>query len=255
LKAVLAAAIVAVLISATSATAAFVVTSANIKNGTIQTADISASAKRALKGNRGLLGPQGATGATGATGAPGLQGERGAQGERGLQGERGAQGERGLQGERGAQGEQGDPGPTGIATAARIRSTTQAVTGSNSYPGTLWPVSGNIWTQAAGETQILVGKVDVQYPENCDPIGTNTPGATVRLFIDGESAGSAWAYFYPGASGFTQTIGFNFYPVAALFGDSAEITHLMTARVADFCAADGQNFTFKNLHIDVIGVG
>jgi Collagen triple helix repeat (20 copies) len=237
LKAVLAAAIVAVLISATSATAAFVVTSANIKNGTIQTADISASAKRALKGNRGPHGPQGAPGATGATGAPGPQGERG------------------LQGERGTQGEQGDPGPAGIATAARIRSTTQAVTGSSSYPGTLWPMSGNIWTQAAGETQMLVGKVDVQYPENCDATDTYAPWATVRLFIDGESAGSAWAYFYPGASGYTQTIGVSFYPVAALFGDSAEITHLVTARVADSCAGDGQNFTFRNLHIDVIGVG
>jgi hypothetical protein len=116
-------------------------------------------------------------------------------------------------------------------------------------------VSGNIWTQAAGETQILVGKVDVQYPENCDATGTYAPWATVRLFIDGESAGSAWAYFYPNASGYTQTIGVNFYPVAALFGDSAEITHLVTARVADSCAADGQNFTFENLHIDVIGVG
>ena len=65
------AAIVATLVSATSATAAFVVTSANIKNGTIQTEDISAKAKRALKGNRGprgLSGPEGPTGPQGAAG-------------------------------------------------------------------------------------------------------------------------------------------------------------------------------------------
>jgi hypothetical protein len=138
--------------------------------------------------------------------------------------------------------------------AALIRSTQQAVTGSNPYPGTLWPVTGNIWAQDAGETQLLVGKVDVRFPENCDTTQPYAPWATVRLFIDGEPAGSAWAYFYPGASSYTQTIGLNFYPVSALFAGNSEVTHLLTARVADSCAGDGQNFTFDNLQIDVIGV-
>jgi len=44
------------LVSATSATAAFVVTSKNIKNGTIQTIDISSAAKKALRGQRGPRG-------------------------------------------------------------------------------------------------------------------------------------------------------------------------------------------------------
>jgi hypothetical protein len=80
------AAIVAMLVSATSATAAFVVTSRHIKNGTIQMVDISAKAKRALKGNRGLRGftgapgPQGAQGPAGANGAPGPAGPIGPQG-------------------------------------------------------------------------------------------------------------------------------------------------------------------------------
>jgi hypothetical protein len=56
MKSAIIAAIVAMLVSAASATAAFVVTSKNIKNGTIQTVDISANAKRALKGNRGPRG-------------------------------------------------------------------------------------------------------------------------------------------------------------------------------------------------------
>jgi hypothetical protein len=55
----MAAGVVAALVSATTATAAFVVTSANIKDGTIQTVDISAKAKRALKGNRGPAGQVG----------------------------------------------------------------------------------------------------------------------------------------------------------------------------------------------------
>jgi hypothetical protein len=50
------------LITAGSATAAFVVTSKNIKNGTIQLVDISPRAKKALRGQRGLRGPQGRQG-------------------------------------------------------------------------------------------------------------------------------------------------------------------------------------------------
>jgi hypothetical protein len=79
MKTAIVAAIVAMLVSAASATAAFVVTSKNIKNGTIQTVDISAKAKRALKGNRGprgfrgLVGPPGSVGPAGPQGPPGVQ--------------------------------------------------------------------------------------------------------------------------------------------------------------------------------------
>jgi hypothetical protein len=59
MKALMGAGIVAILISATSATAAFLVTSKHIKDGTIQTVDIGTKAKRALRGNRGPAGPAG----------------------------------------------------------------------------------------------------------------------------------------------------------------------------------------------------
>jgi Collagen triple helix repeat (20 copies) len=78
-------AVVAAIVVAASGTAAtIVVTSKNIKNGTIQTVDISAKAKRALKGNRGprglagLPGPRGLQGLPGPAGAPGPQGPPGA---------------------------------------------------------------------------------------------------------------------------------------------------------------------------------
>jgi Collagen triple helix repeat (20 copies) len=101
-KAALIAAIVAAIVAASSATAALVITSANIKNGTIQSVDISAKAKRALKGNRGSRGPQGNPGPAGPQGAPGLQGAPGPQG---------------APGEKGARGEQG---PSGTKAYARI---------------------------------------------------------------------------------------------------------------------------------------
>jgi hypothetical protein len=78
MKSVIIAATVAALISAAAATATttLVITSAQIKNGTIKLVDISPAAKRALKGNRGPAGAQGAQGVQGAQGpaGPGLSG-------------------------------------------------------------------------------------------------------------------------------------------------------------------------------------
>jgi hypothetical protein len=80
MKSALIAAVVAAVVAAASSTAAtIVVTSKNIKNGTIQTVDISAKAKRALRGNRGprgfpgLAGPEGSPGPAGPQGPPGVQ--------------------------------------------------------------------------------------------------------------------------------------------------------------------------------------
>jgi hypothetical protein len=77
MKSALIAAVVAAIVAAGTATAAtLVVTSQNIKNGTIQIIDISAQAKRTLKGNRGapgVRGPAGPAGTPGAQGPPGIQ--------------------------------------------------------------------------------------------------------------------------------------------------------------------------------------
>lgn len=72
-RVLLATAILALVLSG-GAVAASQITSKDIKNGTIKTADMSSSAKRALKGQRG---PRGFTGAQGAQGAQGPQGPAG----------------------------------------------------------------------------------------------------------------------------------------------------------------------------------
>jgi Collagen triple helix repeat (20 copies) len=88
MKNALIAAIVAAVVAAASGTAAtIVVTSKNIKNGTIQTVDISAKAKRALKGNRGPRGFAGAAGLPGATGHVGPKGDKGDKGDKGETGD------------------------------------------------------------------------------------------------------------------------------------------------------------------------
>jgi hypothetical protein len=76
---------VALICAATASAGVFIVTSKNIKNGTIQTADISAKAKRALKGNRGPRGVQGAFGLQGPKGDKGDKGDIGPSNARGFE--------------------------------------------------------------------------------------------------------------------------------------------------------------------------
>ena len=86
MKTALIAGIVAAVVAAASSTAAtIVVTSKQIKDGSIQAVDLSAAAKRALKGARGAPGARGAQGSQGPAGIQGPQGIQGAPGAPGIQ--------------------------------------------------------------------------------------------------------------------------------------------------------------------------
>ncbi len=76
----------------------------DIKNGTLQGADISSSFKnwvRAQAGEDGAKGDKGDTGAKGDTGETGAKGDKGDTGDTGIQGIQGVPGEAGVQGEPG----------------------------------------------------------------------------------------------------------------------------------------------------------
>ena len=96
------------LVVATAATAgaASLITSTQIKNGTIQLKDLSVSTKKALRGARGARGPQG---------------KSGPQGSKGESGTPGAKGDKGDPGTPGAKGDKGDPG-TSLFNASTIPS-------------------------------------------------------------------------------------------------------------------------------------
>jgi hypothetical protein len=81
-----------------SAVAASLITSKQIKDGTIQTKDISKKARKALKGNRGAQGPAGAAGPQGPKGDAGAAGAAGAKGDKGDKGDRGPSNSYGAQG-------------------------------------------------------------------------------------------------------------------------------------------------------------
>ena len=119
------AAIISAAVASTTATAAtIIVTSANIKNGTIQLVDVSAKAKRALKGNRGPVG---------------RPGERGPAG---------------LAGPTGPAGVQGQPGPSGFSSLYFVRTLDipngpgTVVSAAASCPAGLYPTGGGVNTSS-----------------------------------------------------------------------------------------------------------
>jgi hypothetical protein len=203
---------------------------------------ISGSPAANQKPIRGPRGPRGRTGARGPQGIPGAQGERGQQGVQGPQGDRGLPGERGPQGERGAAG-------TGIA--ARVRSTREAIT-SDPLQSTVWPLTGNVWTQRANETNLLLGEIEARNPAACEPQDQYGGYAYVNVLIDGEFVGSAYLGFWEGSANRTQRIGLSFYPLAGLMAPDSDQAHVVSARVYDTCKGVDQNFTFKSLRLDIV---
>lgn len=105
-KTIAACAITALAVGATTATAASLITSRDIADGTIQNRDVhknTISMSRLSPGVRALIGTAGKPGKDGA----------GSNGSNGPNGEKGDKGDRGIPGPTGATGPQGLPGPPG----------------------------------------------------------------------------------------------------------------------------------------------
>jgi hypothetical protein len=177
MKAVIAAGIVAALIATASATAALVVTSKNIKNGTIQLVDISSKAKNALKGQRGRRGPAG---------------------PRGIAGPRGPQGPAGAKGDKGDKGDKGEPGPPGTP-APKLLNLSGDFEGTNASVATTldgvqfgpYP-DGGAWGGSVfygGANGLTLGDIDqlsftVKHSSlNDSPIGS----PYLRIFLEGDT--------------------------------------------------------------------
>jgi Collagen triple helix repeat (20 copies) len=112
-RAIAACTIVALGVGATSATAGSLITSANIKDGTIHMRDLAPTLQKKIT-RAGKPGPQGANGANGATGAAGSNGTNGTNGANGAKGDPGAPG---------APGQDGQPGRDGSVRFDRVTGT------------------------------------------------------------------------------------------------------------------------------------
>ncbi len=101
-------AVVALTVGATSATAASLITSANIKEGTIKMRDLSPSLQKKIKkANAATAGVNGTNGAKGDAGANGTNGANGLDGAAGANGVAGATGDNGSDGADGQDGRDG----------------------------------------------------------------------------------------------------------------------------------------------------
>jgi hypothetical protein len=103
-----------VALAGSAAAGTALITGAQIKNGSIGLADLSATAKSSLRGQQGPAGPAGAGGAFGPQGVAGPQGIQGPQGERGPQGSPGSKGEPGAPGLRSLDELDGKPCQFGV---------------------------------------------------------------------------------------------------------------------------------------------
>ena len=112
-------ALVALGVTAASATAASLITSANIKDGTIKVRDLSPALQAKINtagkpGATGAAGANGTIGATGATGQAGQAGANGLDGANGVNGQDGTNGQDGINGTNGVNGTNGLDGKDGV---------------------------------------------------------------------------------------------------------------------------------------------
>jgi hypothetical protein len=138
----------------------------------------------------------------------------------------------------------GPTDPTGTngtsSIGARARASSVVATKGG---GTNIPLSGNSWTQAAGEIELLAGTVAITVPSSC----TGGFGNALTLSVDGNATTFAAAPVPP-ASG-TVTMPF---VIGTLSEPSQATQHKLTAKFGNSCSKDGENYTIKDLKIDVL---
>ena len=172
-KTILACVAAIMIVSATSATAASLITSSQIKDGTIKGRDI---AKNTVTSNKlspglrrqlairqsaassapGLAGAAGANGVNGTNGANGKDGAKGAKGDRGQNGQNGQDGQNGAPGQDGAPGQPGQPGSPG-APGAPGQNADGSYTRTVSSFGTGAQDVQDLDTAEAGNSSTIVG--------------------------------------------------------------------------------------------------
>jgi hypothetical protein len=160
------------------------VASPQVVNGSLQTKDLSAKARKALKGNRGLRGLTGAQGAKGATGAQGVQGVQGVAGTSATK----------LFASVGADCGSLDRGSGAISIDlnfaarcdVRFNQSVASCLPVVSFKGTAgasWQLTVNTTTDAPSLTQLDANEIGVTYRDNAGAlITTNRPAFQLAVF-------------------------------------------------------------------------
>lgn len=202
------------------------VTSSSIRNGSLTSSDFA----------KGMLTGQASSGSTGSTGSGGATGPNGSNGSRGSDG---TGGPAGPAGPAGADGAAGANGSSSIVTRAHG---TGSVTAPHSN-STAVPIGDDTWSQAAGELDLIMGTATLQTPSSC----TGSFGNSLVLSIDGTPATFAVAPTAP--AGTTVTMPFIVTPKME---PSSSTSHKISASFANSCTKDGEDYTVKDVKIDVV---
>jgi hypothetical protein len=133
----------------------------------------------------------------------------------------------------------GASGTGSIGARARLTSSVVATKGGS----TDIPLTGNTWTQAAGELELLAGTVAITIPSSC----TGSFGNALTLSVDGNATTFAAAPAPP-ASG-TVTMPF---VIGTLSESRRDTQHKLTAKFGNSCAKNGENYTVKAVQVDVL---
>jgi hypothetical protein len=107
------------------------------------------------------------------------------------------------------------------------------------------PLNGGSWKQSIGELQLLAGTMVVSTPANC----TGGFGNALTLSVDGAVTTFAPVLTAPGAGATTVTIPF---AVGTLGEPDRDASHTLTAKFANSCSKDGEDYAIKAVQVDVL---
>lgn len=146
------------------------ITSKDIKDGTIQVKDLTDGAANKLAGADGKDGAAGADGAKGATGAAGAAGAAGAKGDTGAAGAKGDTGPAGAKGDTGAPGAPGESGVLGAYYAQAFYNA------GNTNMGAIATVGCSNVTDVAISGGVQVLGLDAGANARNTPVSSSFPG-------------------------------------------------------------------------------
>lgn len=210
------AAMAVIVAAGASAGSAGLITSAQIKNHTIQFVDISPNAAHALRGQRGALGLNGSQGITGVNGANGLNGPKGDKGDTGAAGTAST-----VPGPKGDTGATGPPGLSGI-NSPLVNGPVSATSQDSATNGDTWAIdtytikyivapqpdgSFDVSAIAAGTFTTLAG------------VSPNDPGVTILAGITGSFYGD-FALNVPDGNPFNPNADLSGHPAIGLVANT-----------------------------------
>jgi hypothetical protein len=140
----------------------------------------------------------------------------------------------------GVQGAKGDPGPSGIAGAARIRGQIQ-LPGVSSQQTFDVPLTGNVWTQRAGQLNLISGRVDFSaFP--C--AGAPQLRSLLHVYVDGHEQD----YLAHEGQALPAGPSSNPFEIGPLFEPSSDASHTLAIKLAYPCTQG----TTATVAIDVV---